>query len=138
MVVPTLPNSNISIFSTEFLEYNKNRESQLRSLRREISVAEAEKASMQETIVKMRENNVAFESQIAHDKKTGKEADHVIDCWMRVLRGAMSETMKEYNLHTPEETVAFLTKLADNDAPNEDVLHVVKEVIHSASFLLPK
>ncbi|XGW19688.1 hypothetical protein V3C99_003493 [Haemonchus contortus] len=136
--VPTLPNTNISIFSSEFLEYNKNRESQLRSLRREISVAEAEKDAMQRTIAKMQENNVALESQIVHDKKIGKEADHIIECWMRVLRGVMSETIKEYGLHTPEETVEFLTKLADGEAPNEDVLQAVREVIHSASFHIPK
>ncbi|KAK6049141.1 hypothetical protein COOONC_13354 [Cooperia oncophora] len=111
MVVPTLPNSNISIFSTEFLEYNKSREAHLRSLRREISNADTEKDALQQTIAKMQKNNVALESQIAHDKKTGKEADHVMECWMRVLRGAMSETMKEYNLYTPEDTVPFLTKL---------------------------
>ncbi|VDM63377.1 unnamed protein product [Angiostrongylus costaricensis] len=138
IIVPTLPNSNIPIFSREFLEYNKNREAKLRSIRREIGVAEAEKAAIQRTIEKMQENNVAYESQAAHDKKMAKEADHIIECWMRVLRGAMSETMKEYNLCTAEETVAFLTKLADGDAPNEDVLQAVKEVIHSASFLLPK
>ncbi|EPB73538.1 HMG box [Ancylostoma ceylanicum] len=136
--VPTAPNSNVPIFSSEFLEYNKNRESQLRSIRREIGVAEAEKEAMQRTIEKMQANNVALETQAAHDKKMAKEADHIIECWMRVLRGAMSETMREYNLQTPEETVAFLTKLANGDAPNEDVLQAVKEVIQSASFLLPK
>lgn len=138
IVVPTLPNSKIPIFSQEFLEYNKNREAKLRSLRREIGVAEAEKAAMQRTIEKMQANNLAYESQAARDRKMAKEADYIIECWMRVLRGAMSETMKEYNLSTPEETVAFLTKLADGDAPNEDVLQAVKDVIHSASFLLPK
>ncbi|KAK6727873.1 hypothetical protein RB195_005505 [Necator americanus] len=137
-MIPTLPNSNIPIFSSEFLEYNKNRESQLRSIRREIGVAEAEKEAMQRTIEKMQANNVALESQAAHDKKMAKEADYIIECWMRVLKGAMSETMKEYNLQSPEETVAFLTKLANGDAPNEDVLQAVKEVIQSASFLLPK
>ncbi|VDM76806.1 unnamed protein product [Strongylus vulgaris] len=137
-VVPTVPNSNISIFSSEFLEYNKNRESQLRSIRREIGVAEAEREAMQRTIEKMQANNAVLESQAAHDKKMAKEADRIIECWMRVLRSAMSETMREYNLQTPEETVAFLTKLANGDAPNEDVLQAVKEVIQSASFLLPK
>ncbi|KJH47174.1 HMG box [Dictyocaulus viviparus] len=138
VVNPTLPNTAIPIFSQEFLEYNKNREAKLRSLRREISVAEAEKAAIQRTIEKMQENNIAYESQAAYDKKMAKEADRIIECWMRVLRAAMSETMKEYHLNTPEETVEFLTKLADGDAPNEDVLQVVKEVIHSASFLLQK
>lgn len=137
-VVPTLPNSNIPIFSKEFIEYNRGREAHLRALRREISVAEAERAAMQQTIAKMQANNIAVESQVAFDKRMSKEADHVIESWMRVLRAAMSDTMKEYNLRSAEETVAFLNKLADGDAPNEDVLQAVKEVIHSASFLIHK
>ncbi|KAJ1345970.1 hypothetical protein KIN20_000618 [Parelaphostrongylus tenuis] len=120
------------------LEYNKKREAKLRAIRHEIGVAEAEKAAMQRTIEKMQAKNLAYEAQAAHDRKIAKEADHIIECWMRVLRGAMGETMKEYNLTTPEETVAFLTRLADGDAPNEDVLQSVKDVIRSASFLLPK
>ncbi|VDK58828.1 unnamed protein product [Cylicostephanus goldi] len=94
IVAPKIPNSNISIFSSEFLEYNKNRESQLRSIRREIGVAEAEREAMQRTIEKMQANNAALESQAAHDKKMAKEADRIIECWMRVLRSAMSETMR--------------------------------------------
>lgn len=43
-----------------------DRESQLRSIRREIGVAEAEKEAMQRTIEKMQANNVALETQAAH------------------------------------------------------------------------
>ncbi|KHJ83626.1 hypothetical protein OESDEN_16673, partial [Oesophagostomum dentatum] len=70
------------------------RESQLRSIRREIGVAEAEREAMQRTIEKMQANNAALETQAAHDRKMAKEADRIIDCYMRVLKGAMSETMK--------------------------------------------
>ncbi|WKX90090.1 hypothetical protein Q1695_009155 [Nippostrongylus brasiliensis] len=138
VAAPTVPNSSVPIFSSEFIEYNKEREARLRSIRRKISVAEAEKSSMQRTIERIRTNNAALESQIAQDEKSCKEADHVIECWMKVLNEAMNDTMKEYGLQNAEDAVAFLTKLANGDAPDDDVLDIVKEAISTSSFILPK
>ncbi|RCN32460.1 hypothetical protein ANCCAN_21730 [Ancylostoma caninum] len=134
----TAPNSDIPIFSREFLAYNKGREAKLRSLRREIKNAESEVEALQRTIEKMQAINNDYESEAADDEKVEKKADNIIECWMKVLREAMGNTMEEHNLQTPEETVEFLTKLANGDIQNKGVLQAVKKAVQSASFPLPE
>ncbi|KIH58314.1 hypothetical protein ANCDUO_11480 [Ancylostoma duodenale] len=160
----TAPNSDIPIFSREFLAYNKGmstfsasfsgtrsqqisgRESKLRSLRREIKNAEAEVEALQRTIEKMQAINNDYESEAADGytfahfyEKVARKADNIIECWMQVLRGAMGDTMEgQFDLQTPEDTVNFLTKLANGDIQNKEVLQAVKKAVGSASFPLPE
>ncbi|CAI4230120.1 unnamed protein product [Auanema sp. JU1783] len=86
---PMLPNTDIPIFSKEFLEYNKERENRLRQIRRSIGIAEDEQESMKNTIERLQANCDMIKTQNSEDTKIINDANSLMRNWIQLANTAI-------------------------------------------------
>ncbi|VDK17422.1 unnamed protein product [Anisakis simplex] len=81
---------DISIFNMEFLEYNKEQESELKKLRQKSSVLEEENRLLKENISKLKMNITTAKKQQQTDSFRAQEILNCRENWSNVITNALS------------------------------------------------
>jgi len=134
-----LKEGDIPIFSESFLRYNRERENQLRNIRRQLSGVEDEERLLKKRIIQLENNTDAIKSEIFSSRMQTEKINSQLINWRKTLHSALS------HLHIPGHPIPnkasfdmymrHLHKMInDNSKEHEQFLTNVRGIVHRLNF----
>ncbi|EFA06355.1 high mobility group protein 20A [Tribolium castaneum] len=133
-------NFDIPIFTEEFLDHNKMRDSELRQLRKSNTDYEQQNAILQKHIENMKDAIAKLESEISQQEKNNaslqKHLDHLRGTLTNGFSGVKLPGVKE--VATQQNIDSYMTNLhsilLENSSHDANLLHTVRNIVGRLEF----
>ncbi|CAD6184418.1 unnamed protein product [Caenorhabditis auriculariae] len=117
------------IFSGPFIEFNRQRESELRMMRREISNIEHEMELLQKSAG--HDENFALRARIANDEKMLAQTQGYIQGWAHVAKNALANIAPPGIIDNPDSLISWLESVVSNPSSSADSKSVREALLHA-------
>ena len=129
----------VPIFSPQFLELNKNRETTLRKLRREVSELEEETELIQKNIYSLSNRLEIMQEAIYNDEFGLMNVQQTIEKWRKLTLKALDDGnfMTELGLSpssTAEELISTLEAVSKNEEETKNVNVALRHCLSNVSY----
>ncbi|GMT20046.1 hypothetical protein PFISCL1PPCAC_11343, partial [Pristionchus fissidentatus] len=119
------------IFSDQFVAYNKEQETSLRSLRRQIGQTEDELESLKRTSHSLHVNSEHLRESIKKDRLEADRLEDTLSSWLDQVKGSLGEDEMDDG-----ELEAYLEDMLANEEEHKEVMDKLAKALNHTTFVV--